>query len=429
MTNATSFPSPADVARVVLPNGIIVLARENFASQSVVITGSLRVGSIHEPAERTGLASFVTAALMRGTHNRDFDTLHGELEGIGASLGIGGGVHTSSFSGKSLAEDLPTLLDLLSDVLRYPAFPQDQTERLRGEMLTGLRIRLQDTRAVASDSFRNLTYPEGHPYRRDLNGTVESMSRLTLDEVREFHRSTFGPNAMIIVVVGAVKAEDAIAQVRRTFEGWQNPDQPAEIALPPIPAMTEIRQQFNVIPGKTQSDIVMGWTGPSRLSPDFHHANIANNILGVFGMMGRLGKTVREEQGLAYSAGSRVGGGFGPSPWSVSAGVNPANVRLALDSIVAQVKRMTDEMVSEDELEENKQNFIRRLPLSLESNEGVAGSILNMEIYHLGLDYLQRYADIINAITREDLLRAAQTYLKPDAYALGVAGPQIAGEE
>jgi zinc protease len=424
-----SLPGPDNIWRDTLPNGIVVLARENFATQSVVITGSLAVGSIHEAANRPGLASFTASALMRGTTSRDFNTLHGELEGIGASLGVGGGVHSTSFSGKALAEDLPTLLALLSDVLRCPGFPVDQTERLRGETLTGLRIRMQDTRAVAGDSFRLLAYPEGHPYRRNMVGTLESIAALPLDEVRDFHRVNFGPQGMIVVVVGAVRGAAAVAAVREALGTWENPLQTAKPPLPPAPPITEVRQQFKILPGKTQSDIILGWPGPSRHDLNFHPTNLANNILGVFGMMGRLGKRVREDQGLAYYASSRMGGGHGPSPWSISAGVSPANVRRAIDSILDEVKRMTHELVSEDELAENKANFVGRLPLSLESNEGMAGAILNMETYALGLDYLHRYAEVINAVTREDVLAAAQQYMRPDAYSLGVAGPEIEGEE
>lgn len=429
MTKPSSLPGPSDILRDVLPNGITILARENFASQSVVMTGSLAVGSIYELPKREGLAAFTASALMRGTESRDFNALHGELEGLGASLGVGGGVHTSSFSAKALAEDLPTLLKLLSDVLRTPAFPVDQTERLRGELLTGLRIRMQDTRAVAGDSFRALTYPEGHPYRRNLSGTMESLSTFTLDEVRAFHRATFGPRGMVVVIVGAVKAEAAAKAVRDVFGQWENPQQAEKPSLAPVPPLSEMRQQHKFLPGKTQSDIILGWPGPSRYAPDFHAANLANNVLGVFGMMGRLGKTVRQDQGLAYYASSRMGGGHGPSPWLVSAGVNPVNVRRAIDSMVHEIKRITADPVSDEELAENKANFIGRLPISLESNEGVAGSILNMETYGLGLDYLHRYADLINAVTREDVLAAAQRYLRADAFALGVAGPEIAGEE
>ena len=420
-----ALPGPDDVAREVLPNGIIVLARENFASKSVVITGSIEVGSIFEKQEKAGLSNFTASALMRGTKNRDFDTLHETLESLGANLGIGGGVHDVGFSGKSLSEDLPVLLDLLSDSLRNPTFPTDQTERLRGELITGLKIRAQDTRSVAGDSFRKLAYPDYHPYSRRSSGTIESISGISLAEMAEFHTKHYGPRDMIIIIVGAIKAQEAIQQVKDIFGGWQNPAQPTPPELPVAPPLAETAQESVTIPGKTQSDIILGWPGPSRFSPDFQSANLANNILGVFGMMGRLGHSVREEQGLAYYAGSRLNGGFGQGSWSVSAGVNPANVRRAVDSIIVEIQRIVDEPVSEEDLADNKANFTGRLPLTLESNEGVAGSILNMETYKLGLDYLRNYATMINAITIEQVQAAAQNYLSPSAYALAVAGPAL----
>jgi zinc protease len=423
-----ALPGSDDVLREVLPNGIIVLVRENFAASSVVITGYVKVGSIFEPREQIGIAGLVASSLMRGTSNRDFDTIHESLEGIGASLGIGGGVHSTSFSGKSLAEDLPVLLSLLSDTLRNPSFPKDQVERLRGEILTGLKIRSQDTRSVANDAFRTMLYPENHPYSRDLQGRIDTITNVSLEDMAAFHRKNYGPRDMVIVIVGAVKAHEAVQHVRDILGDWDNPTQPIQSPLPPLPKLAEARKDFKVLPGKTQSDIILGWAGPSRYEPDFQAANIANNILGVFGMMGRLGKTVREDQGLAYYSYSRLTGGTGPGPWSVSAGVNPANVQQAVDSILTEIRRMVDLPVSEDDLADNKANFTGRLPLTLESNEGVAGSILNMENYGLGLDYLRNYAEMINAITVEQVQAAAQKYLSPDTYVLAVAGPEIESE-
>jgi zinc protease len=420
-----ALPGPHDIVRETLPNGITVLVRENFSNQSVVINGSLLAGSVFEGAPQAGMAAFTASALMRGTKRRDFDTLHESLEGIGASLGIGGDVHSVGFGGKALGEDLFVLLDILSDALRNPAFPTDQTERLRGEILTGLRIRAQDTRAVAGEAFRKLAYPPEHPYSRSASGEIASVSALTLDDLRTFHAKHYGPNGMILVIVGAVKAAEALDLVRRIFGDWTNPDQPEQPSLPAAPRLAEAAKKVEFVPGKTQSDIVVGWPGPSRFAPDFQAANLANNILGVFGMMGRLGKNVREDQGLAYYSYSRLRGGEGPGPWSVAAGVNPANVGRAVESILKEIDGIAGALVSEADLADNQANFTGRLPLTVESNEGVAAAILNMETYHLGLDYLQRYTDIINSITREEVLRAAQRYLSPSAYALAVAGPAI----
>jgi zinc protease len=427
MNNTLSLPSSADILRVVLPNGITVLARENFANQSVVISGSLAIGSLLEPDGKQGLAEFTASALMRGTRNRDFDALHESLESIGASLGVSGGMHSTSFSGKALAEDLGTLLSILADVLRNPAFPADQTERLRGELLTGIKILMQDTRSVAFENFRSLVYPAEHPYSRDVFALAESLPRLTLDELHAFHAQHYGANGMLIAIVGAVKAEDAVKMVADHLGDWQNPAQPAMPEVPAVPPLPEPRQIFKTVDGKTQSDIVIGWAGPSRLAPDFQAANLANNILGVFGMMGRLGKTVREDQGLAYYAYSTVRGGHGPTPWTAAAGVNPKNVQRAIESILQEIERLTSELVTEEELADSKANFTGSLPLALETNEGVAAAILNMETFKLGLDYLKHYAEQINAITREDVLKAAQRYLSPKAYALSVAGPALDG--
>ncbi len=267
MTKNNTLPGSDDIVREVLPNGLVVLARENFTTPSVVINGLIQVGSIYETPEKAGLANIVAGSLMRGTKSRDFDTLHETLESLGASLGIGGGVHTGGFSGKSLAEDLPTLLELLCDALRNPSFPVDQVERLRGEIITGIKIRQQDTRSVAGEAFRKLAYPADHPYSRNLYGEIDTLTKISLDEMAAFHASHYGPRGMILVIVGAIKADEAIQQVRSVFGDWQNPTQPEPPTLPQVRALPDARQQFAVIPGKTSQEKrnqILCLDGPAR---------------------------------------------------------------------------------------------------------------------------------------------------------------------
>ncbi len=139
-------------------------------------------------------------------------------------------------------------------------------------------------------------------------------------------------------------------------------------------------------------------------------------------MMGRIGEVVREANGLAYYAYSRISGGVGPGPWSVVAGVNPENVDHAIDLIRQEIRRFVTEPVNAEELSDSQANFIGRLPLALESNNGVSSALLSLERHQLGLDYFQRYADVINAITPEDVLHAASSYLHADKLAIAVAG-------
>lgn len=417
-----SIPGPNDITRHELPNGIIVLARENHSSPSVVVSGYLRVGAYDERPEQAGLATFTADALMRGTTHRTFEQIYEQLESVGASVGVGGGTHTTGFGTKSLVEDLPLALDVLADVLRHPTFPRDEIGKLRGEILTDLEERAHDTRRLAGLTFHDLAYPKEHPYARSLIGYIETVNMLSRDDLAGFYGSGYGLQGMVIVVVGAVETSDALAQIEAAFGDWENHTY-ERAPLPDVPHIAEIRERTVIIPGKAQSDVVLGYPGPARAAPDFLDAVVCNTILGVFGLMGRLGEKVRDEQGLAYYSFSRVAGGPGPGPWCVSAGVNPANVERAIVSIRAEIRRICEEPVDEKELDDNKAFITGSLPLRLETNEGVAQTILNMEHYGLGLDYLQRYAGLINEITAERVQAVAQRWLDPDAYALAIAGP------
>lgn len=421
---ASGLPNPETITRVALENGIVVLVYENDAAQSVFLLGTLQAGSLFESAAENGLAALTSGALMRGTQHRDFDTLHSTLEGIGADLNVNIGPHKVGFNGKALAEDLETMVALLADVLRYPAFPPQQVERLRGEMLTWLQYRQQDTRWLAGRSFRENLYPPVHPYHRSTYGTQETLAALSASQLENFHKQYYGPDGMVIVISGAVKAPAAVDIVRQHFADWHNPQQPPVPALPPVPPLIEIKQVHTYVPGKTQSDLIMGVVGPSRFAPDYLAAQMANSVLGQFGMMGRLGQVIREEKGLAYYAGSRLDGGYGPGAWSVLAGVNPAHVRVVVEAVFQEIDQMLTQPVSADDLADNKSYFVGRLPLQLETNEGIASSVLSMENYGLGLDYLVNYPQMVEALTAGDLLAAVQQYWTRDALVISVAGPE-----
>jgi zinc protease len=419
-----SIPGPQDITRHELSNGIVVLVRENHSSPAVVVSGYLAVGACDERPEQAGLAAFTAEGLMRGTADRTFEQIYESLESVGASVDVSGATHTTRFGTKSLAEDLPAVLDILADVLRHPTFPPKEIERLRGEILTNLEERAHDTRSMASLTFYELAYPEEHPYSRSADGYVETISTIGRDDLAAFYAGGYGPQGMVVAVVGAVETADALAQIEPIFGDWQAPTHERD-PLPEVCRISEVRERFIPIPGKTQADLVLGYPGPARKSPDFLEAVVCNSVLGIFGMMGRLGETVREAQGLAYYSYSRVDGGPGPGPWRVIAGVNPINVGQAVSSIRTEVKRICEEPVGDEELADNKAFVTGSLPLRLETNEGVARHLLDMERHDLGLDYLQRYDALIGEITAERVQAVAQRWLDPDAYALAVAGPPM----
>lgn len=421
-TSHSSLPGSDDITREELENGIIILARPNFNSPSVVISGYLTAGGLLDPDEKLGLSDFTAAALLRGTKKRDFQGIYDAIESAGAALGFNGATHTTSFSGKALSEDLPLLMELLAESLMEPVFPGQQVARLKAQLLTGLAIRSQDTRAMASLTFDRIVY-KNHPYSRPEDGFPETVEQIHREDLIAFHSQSYGPKGMVIAVVGAVDPVDAVQWVRAALGNWRNPEQPQPPELPSVITLPKTISQKADIPGKSQADLVIGTAGPARSAQDFIAASVGNSVLGQFGMMGRIGDIVREQAGLAYYAYSSLSGGMGPGPWSVSAGVAPENVERAVELIQSEIKRFVTEPVSVDELSDSQANFVGRLPLALESNAGVAGALLNLERYNLGLDYYRNYAQQINAITVDDVLAAAQTYLDPEKLAIAVAGP------
>jgi zinc protease len=422
ITSASSLPGPDDITRRQLPNGIVVLSRPNFNSPSVVLNGYIPVGGLFDPDEKLGLADFSASALMRGTQGYNFQQTYDLLESAGARLGIGGGTHSSNFQGKSLSEDLSMLLELLSQALRHPVFPVDQVERLRSQLLAGLAIRSQDTGEMASLAFDQIVYTN-HPYRRPVDGYPETIQAITQEDLVTFHQQHYGPAGMVLAVVGAVDPEKAVEMVADVFGDWHNPDQPPAPALPEVTLLPSTTMQKIDLPGKSQADLIIGAAGPSRKSSDYPPASLGNNILGQFGMMGRIGNVVREQSGLAYYASSALNGGVGPGPWYVSAGVAPENVGRALDLIRQEISRFVREPVQIEELQDSQANYIGRLPLSMESNGGVAAALINLERYDLGLDFYRRFADIVRSVTPEKILEISRRYLDPDRLGIGIAGP------
>jgi zinc protease len=416
-----SLPGPDDIVRRELPNGIVVLYRSNMHSLSVVITGYLSAGAIFEPDKKLGLAGFTALALMRGTAQRDFQQIYDALESNGASLGIDGGTHSIGFYGHALAEDLDLLIGTLAEAVRQPVFPSDQVERLRDQLLTGLAIRAQDTSEMASLAFDELVYA-GHPYSRPEDGYPETIQAIERDDLAAFHSKHFGPRGMVISIVGGVESERVLDSVSRYLADWVNPNQPNQPELPPLKPLTEMVSRQVSLPGKSEADIIMGTAGPPRRSADFLAASLGNNILGQFGMYGRIGESVRERSGMAYHASSSLSGGIGPGPWLFLAGVDPHNLDKVIELMRQEIGKFTSEVVTSEELEDSQANYIGRLPLSLESNSGVAASLLNLERYSLGLDYYHRYPDLVRAITKSEILEIARKYLHPDRLAVATAG-------
>jgi len=420
--NWKNLPGLESIARRTLPNGITVLCYNNPNVSSVYLIGLLDCGSALDPQDKTGLAHFTASMLSRGTTQRSFQSLHEELENRGASLSFSCGSNDTGFRGKALAEDLEILFDLTADCLRRPAFTQEYFERLRAQLLASLAIRDQDSAEAASLLFDRHLFPN-HPYGLPQDGYPATIQAIRREDLVQFHQDYYAPEGMIISAVGALSSEQVFSLAERYFAEWKNPAKKtaAHATLPARPQGLIRKHQY--MEEKSQVDLILGTLAPKRTSGDYLPIYLGNNILGQFGLMGRIGESVRSRSGLAYYASSSVSAWVDTGAWEFSAGTNPANLEKTIDLMRTEIGRFIDSPVTTQELEDSKSNLIGRLPLSLESNAGLANAILTIERFGLGMDYYQHYANLVSAISAEQILAASQKYLDPEHLVIASAGP------
>ncbi len=408
-----------------LGNGIVVLGQAQPDDPGVSLRFRVQAGSLRDPEGKEGLAVLTARSLLRGASGQSFSDINDFTDDLGATIGMDAGRINVEVAVRCLREDMPAMIALAANVLREPDFPPDEVERVRNELLTGIREANQDTRSTAERTLRKLLYPAPHPLGRRSSGDLDTVPAIERDELAAFHAASYGPQGAVVAVVGGIPdVASAAAQIEAAFGDWHGGAEP--LGDPPAaPARSGTESTREGIPGKSQADLAIGLPTIPRSHPDYYALDVANLILGRLGLMGRLGANVRDKQGLAYYAFSGLEAGRTGSVWAARAGVDPANVERARDAILDELRLVASSPVATDELEDAQSYLTGVLPLALETNDGVASTLLAIEYFGLGLDYLDRYPDIIRSLTIEDVLRAAQTHLDPDHVAVGIAGPPI----
>jgi zinc protease len=419
MTTATSGLSPV---RRVLPNGAVVIAQETAFSPAVTIVMSFRAGSLNEPGDLTGLAWFMARVMDRGTRARSADAIAEALDDRGVALRAATNRHVITLSCTCLSEDFNDVLTVVADVARNPVFPLEEIEKRRGETITAIRQDLDNPGIRASEALQALLYGPSHPYGRPAKGTVDSVERFRREHLAAYHAARFGPSGLFVVIVGDVRAEDAVARVEQAFDGWSVVSDP-EREIPYVPRAAGRQQVVIEMPDKAQSDIAYGFISISRLDRTYCHHWVMNNILGQFGLGGRLAENIRERQGMAYYAFSSFDPSLGPGPLVIRAGVDPANVERAVAAIDAEVGSLGRDGATDRELRETRQFLVGSIPRMLETNQTIATFLQTAEFFGLGLDYDRRLPALLQAVTLEDVSAAASNVLDPERACVAVAGP------
>ena len=404
--------------REVLVNGIVLLVAERPAVPIVAVRVLVEAGAVYDPPDRAGLANLTGALLTRGTARRTAPELDSAIEFVGGSLEAGAGRDSVGASLRVLGKDLGLGLDLLAEVIRSPAFPPDEVTRKIGEIQASIKRSEEDPGTVAARALARLVFP-GHPYGVPVEGTRESVARLTRDDVVKFHRERFRPDATVIAVVGAVTVDEARREILARFGSWQRPAVP----LASIPGAAAAREPHaeTIARDLTQATIMLGRQAIRQTDPDYFPLVVASYVLGG-GSASRLYTRVREEGGLAYSVYSYVSPSKFGSAFLVSAQTRTPEVPKVQTLLTAELARMTREPPSDAELALAKSYLVGSFPLRLDTSGKVADFVSAIEELGLGLDYADRYRELVGRVTAQDVRRVAQRFFVPESFSRVVVG-------
>ena len=415
--------TPASAAplahREVLSNGIRLLVAPRPAVPIVIVRVYLRAGSAFDPPDAPGLANLTASLLTRGTAARTGPELDRAIEFVGGALEAEAGRDGTAVTLAVLRKDLDLGLDLLAEALLGPAFPEDELKRKVVEIEGALRRAEESPEVLAGRALARALYP-GHPYAHPVAGTIESVAKLTREQVVRFYRGHYRPDAAAIAVVGDVAVDQIRAALVRRLGGWAAPNEPLA-SVPPAPPSPPVVSDVIKRPDLTQATVFLGRPGIGQTHPDYYALVVANYVLGG-GSASRLYTRVREERGLAYSVYSAlVPGRYGAS--------TVVSLQTRTDAVSAATGLVKDEMaamgrapVDARELELARSYLVGSFPLRLDTSQKLADLLIAIEEQGLGLDYPDRFKAGIAAVTAADVERVAARYLAPAGFSTIIVG-------
>ena len=405
--------------RFVTPNGITVLFLEQHFLPTAEIHALIKVGSSQDPPDKAGLANLTASLLDEGTTTRTSKQIAEQIDFVGGSLEARASEDFTTASARVLKKVVEVGFTLLADVLQHPAFHKQEFDRVRAQILGELVSDEDDPGHVAMKAFNQLVF-HGHPYRWPAQGTEETLNRITVADVQQFHAREYLPNQTILVVVGDLTIEQVNSLIQTHFGAWKKGAPAAPQLKRPAPLERKMVQLIEK--DLTQSTIVLGHTGISRNNPDYYAVMVMNYILGSGGFSSRLMDSIRDKQGLAYGVTSQFDTRLMPGAFLVSLQTRTEATNQAIAGVIAEMKGIRDAPVTDQELADAKAFIVGSFPLRIDTSAKLATVLAQVEFYNLGLDYFTQYPRAIEKVTKEDVQRVAKQYLDVQHYALVVVG-------
>ena len=406
---AAAAPAGAlEIKKVTTPKGITAWLVEDHTVPMVAMNFAFAGGAAADPADKSGLASFLSAMLDEGAGKLTSQQFQAREEDLAMRMSFSAGQDWFSGSFRTLTRNRDASFAMLKLALNAPRFDEGPLERVRRQLLVSLRSKSQNPDHIAFSAFRKLLFGK-HPYARDADGSVEGVKAVTADDLRALRKKLFARSGLLIAVSGDIGAKTLARLLDETFGGLPQASGMPETPKPVITPAAETKIISRPIP---QTIIVMGNEGLLRSDPDFIPAYIANFILGGGGFGSRLTEEVREKRGLTYSVYSAMYAYRKAGVFFASAGTRNEKAAEALKVMKAEIARMASEGPTEKELEEAKTYLIGSYPLRYDSNAKIAANLLAIQRDHLGIDYIRNRTAMIKAVTLEQVKKAARKILR-----------------
>lgn len=398
------------VNRKILPNGLVLLHSERHNLPVVKMTMLIKASPLDEPAEKAGLAKLTSSLLDEGTKKMTSTEISSAIEFLGASIGTSTSYDFSTVTLSILKKDLDRGFEIFSDIILNPVFNENDIARVKALILDGLRQSEEDPSFVAEKAFRKEVFP-GHPYGRLVSGSPETLNAVTREDLLKFHDAFYVPGNAVLSVVGDITPAELDSLLNKYLSGWTpGPVPKRKLKEPEISGRKTVLVDRDI----SQANITLGNVGVRRDNPDFYAVSVMNYIFGGGGFAARLMGEIREKLGLVYDVHSFFSSNKERGVFQIEAQTKNQSAKQVVDIMYQEINRIRSAPVSESELKDAKAYMTGSFPRKIDTMSKLADMLSSIEFYGLGLDYINKYPDYVNAVTAEDVLRAAQKYLSPE---------------
>lgn len=414
------------VNRIVLENRLVLLVSEEHSLPFVIFEMLIDAGSRRDPIDEEGLAHLTAKGLLLGTPRKSERSMNDELDFLGASLTASAGRDYALISLQVLKKDLAQGFDLFMETLTSPLFPEKELKRQAQKTLGDIQAADEQPMRLARRTFLETLFPKS-PYGHPVEGTRESVPGLTRDQVARFYKTFYHPNAAFMAIVGDISMEEVKEQLVPLLSKWQAVEtEETKFAGSFVEGPKSVAIDRQV----AQASIILGHVGVRRDNPDYYPLSVMNYILGGGGFGSRLFDQIRVERGLAYSVGSMADANKYQGSFEIVLQTKNSSAAESIEIVRRQMELIRTTPVSERELSGARSYLTGSFPLRLDSQSKLAGLLVSIEYYGLGLDYFEKYPRLIESVTSEDVLRVAKSYLHPEkAILVVVANLKKAGIE